>query len=215
MKIALSTAHARWWPHRSGYQYARPSYRPDEYEHCRRIYLDLAPQLIADGHQVRVFEKFEVGQDCRGACVADVRRCGRYAAATVNVCHEINRWGPSLAIEFHINNGTPGNHGAFAIVDGTNTKLAANWAGRWLDAYTLAAPIEVFGQGVWTGRKAEKRWGRKWFLEHSGPAAIIMECGFVSNATDAAYLQTDAAVEAAVMAATSATQGVVNESRDG
>ena len=147
MRIALSVPHARWWPHRSGYQYRHPSYTPDEYDFGRRAWLDVAPQLTARGHVVRTFEKETPGQDCGGRCAPNPKQCGRYNAAIVNSAHEADKWRPDLAIELHANNGAPGRSGAFALCN--ESDLAASWALAFLGAWVSSTPLEVFGDGVW------------------------------------------------------------------
>lgn len=203
MRIALSISHARWWPHRSGYEIARPSWRPDEYGFSRHVCLLLRQRLADDGHEAQVFEK-DMQRRCNGSCGGG--QCPRYAAAQVNVCGDIARWKPDLAVEWHLNNGVPGNHGCFALC---SDAAAEQWARAWLQHYTAHTPMQLFGDGVWTGAAAvRKRWGRKWFLEHAAPSAAIVECGFVSHATDAAFLQTSHATAACVEAAAHAAAEV-------
>ena len=172
---------------------------------------------MALGHTVRTFEKYEVGQNCNGSCAGDTKRCGRYNAAIVNSAHDVDVWRPDLAIELHLNSGAAGRHGAFALVNESDT--AALWALAFLGAYCAASPMEVFGQGTWQYTRpyamcdAAKRWGRKWFLEHAAPATCIIECGFVSSALDSAYLMQDSAVLAAAGAAVAATEQVAQEDK--
>lgn len=181
MHIALSVPHAEWSPHRSGYEYAHQSWRPEEYSWGRGVAVVLKAHLEKAGHHVDLVEKSE-RYKCLAQCIPNVKTCGRYNAALVDATR---RCVPAdLAIEFHLNNGAPGANGALCLC--SDSDRAELWARKWLTEWGACSQIKSIG--VWRGDEAERLFGGKWWLRHGCKHAVIVEAGYASSATDSAYL---------------------------
>lgn len=150
---------------------------------------------LADGHDVRVFEKDYAESNCYGACTVNdkTKSCKTYSRAHARQISDLAQWHPDIAIECHINRGHVGAHGALVITN--DTDMAESWGASWLQQWTDLSPIGTRGQGLYRmPRDRHAIYGAERRLpalvrQHTMPV-VIVEAGFASSATDSAYLST-------------------------
>ena len=206
-QLALSVAHHRATPHRSGY----PDHlQPQEYPVSYAIASRLAAVLPQHGYAAVSIQKG--GHGCGGQCGGLASECGPYRSAhraQIEHCR-----GYDLALEFHIDRAPTGSSGPFCLTSGTDR--AQQWALAWLDnveqlypgirrratyinghRYDGALPI--------THGRVQHHYGRKGFLLGGADDAVIIELGNVASATDAAAILAGNYTRHAVQAAVAAT----------